>query len=369
MCLRDIKIEGLDKASFGCFAQQIMALCQYYSGEYWKLFVGNKLAASNGASSDSVDLITLDKNYVKAAQKYYGIYMVEDDGDMDFSNHTIYVITMHMKDYPLSTDSFFGDAIHHVLIYSENAEDYIIHDTFCSQTEYHMSKEYIHQHMIKKYRVQRKECSYDEQEVEREIERLYTRPFYDQWIPFVEAFPTMDRKDPEELIRCIQKISEYIDTNAQVFHAIAEDQTCTRVCAKILGRLSYKIKKIMYNFMKQYIKTETISDEYVQERLEKITDYLTIEKKIKMEVENLRTGQPSCMDSLQSLLIEFFEDPMEDNQTLVELGIGGTTLIALASYIEMSYGIEDIDVEQLPAHGTYLDLVLALYHILLHNID
>ena len=362
MSLKNIKIEGLSQIAYDCFLQQLMVVCKYYYGEYWKLFLDVRLKfEENSELGVNCKKLKLDKNYKEAMQQYYGISLVEVTGDMIFTEcNEIYLVSVKAENYPLFINSGENYMEHSFLIYGETEYHYIVNDNYYNVTEFYIDKKLIEQYAVKKYTVKGNSVAKREADVSKNIKDVFMEVFFEKWNDEYERYEKVSNCDVACILQTIKKISEYLDTNAKIAQECYQQQPYIKKCGEILQECVAKINVLYYSFLKEYVKYGAIREEFFEKKIRILNACLLVEQCVKKEIENVLLNRTTYMDAFKEQAEEFLEYKIVYTRKLYEDGIDQYTLLALLSYFEKKNSIDDIDFVFFNVDNTYLEVLLKI---------
>lgn len=288
MCLKNIRIENLSKISYDCFAQQILVLCQYYYGNYWKLFLDDELCLSKILYTTPLSRIQVAsvRNYEIELQKYYGL-KIEERKNIHFINDTtIYLIAIVAKVYPLYTGSLLNQHAHFFLIYGEIGNQYIVNDNYYDTSYFLIDKTLVNRYALKKYLVKREDADIKDINIQAKIDKRLDG-ICREWFSLDLERDILERccDDAVRFLVLLQKTCEYIDGTSKILENYSKDVFDVKESSIKLLDLMHKISIIFYSCLKEYTKGKGFKREFVENKYKKLIEYLFIEKEINEEVK------------------------------------------------------------------------------------
>lgn len=359
MRLRNIRIRNLSKVAYDCLVQQLMILCFYYHGEYWKMFLDVKLDINNVDVGNFGDLV-LKKDYIQSMKKYYGISIVEFKEKMTFEEEEIYLVSLNSEVYPLFISSIENQVEHSFLIYGETLDKYIVNDNYYEKTEFYIDKEIIDQYALKIFKVKRSETQINSEVIKKKVIDIVDDEFGNKWELFYTKISTSRAFEAADILVVIKKICEYLDVGAKIILGYSESQSYINECGKLLQENAAKINALYYAVLKEYIKNEKIRENFFDKKMHQLSCWIKIEKNIKEEIYNFLLDQKSYLVNFKSQIESFLEYQINDTKRLDEDGIDQYILLALLSYLELENNIIDMDFMSFNIEDTYREFLFKV---------
>lgn len=359
MSLRNIRIRNLSKVAYDCLVQQLMILCFYYHGEYWKMFLDVKLDINNVNAGNFGDLV-LKKDYIESMKKYYGISIVEFKEKMTFEEEEIYLVSLNSEVYPLFISSIENQVEHSFLIYGETLDKYIVNDNYYEKTEFYIDKEIIDQYALKIFKVKKSETQINSEEIKKKVIDIVDDEFENKWELFCTKISTSRAFEAADILVAIKKICEYLDVGAKIMLGYSESQSYINECGKLLQENASKINALYYAVLKEYIKNEKIRGIFLDKKMHQLSCWIKIEKNIKEEIYNSLLDQKSYLVNFKSQIESFLEYQINDTKRLDEDGIDQYILLALLSYLELENNIIDMDFMLFNIEDTYREFLFKV---------
>lgn len=370
MGLENIKITNLSKISYDCFLQQLLVLCQYYYGEYWKLFLEENFVWNNESLSciKNTEQLNLKHHYIKAMNVYYGISLIEEEKEISFEKGTeIYIVSMDAINYPLYISSILNEIDHFFLVYEETEKYYVINDNYYGNTAFLIEKTFLNKNIKKLYRVQKNMPSANKDMIAKRLHERLETSFSEKWRWLCLELKNENIYDSAILLNYVKMVSGYVVNEANVLMGCSGNNIFIKEGAMILLEVAEKINTVYYSILKQSMKVEEVETAFLIGKSKQIQNYLLIQDNVKTEIKRIIEGESTIIDELIHQIEYFLEKKINIEEKLYEDKIDQYLLLALISYFEMENNIKDIDVMSFDTDCTYKELIVKIFRYILNN--
>lgn len=353
--------ENNEKTSFNCIEQQYMTLCLYINNDYWKLFLEDNLQLDNNENKYIDKKFFRISNHKKILSDLYGIYLLEVN-KIDFSFENIYLVITDFKNYPF-TMKFEEKGKHGYLIYHEEKKSYIVCDNYYGVTSYKLSKSFLKNknHKIKKV-IFKNSNKIDKNLIKQKIIDKFSRSYYsvinEIYNLLKEKIITKCKKDV--LTDKILDIHSLLKKDVLIVKNISEDDYILK-CGEILDEIAIKIKRIWYSIIKEIIKNDRLSIEFLTKKFEDMKNLLFIEAEVKNEICNILNNKNSIKNLLSKQLKCYlktkknfkFHSAYDDHE--------GFAIMYMIDYFEKKNSLKDINFDEFKNLKYYNDFLLVIY--------
>lgn len=325
-------LDELENSYFDCLSQQICALCYKTHGEYWKLFLDEKVELDfTNVDSDLSDSIKIEYQYMDAPLKYYGIDFYEVDDIYKFEKGETYLVSINAENYPLCKG--LTDIDHYFIIYDFDENNFVIHDEYYKKNCFYLD--------IKKYSklfntIYRVELIGKPIEVK---DKLYLKTvlqfrnlMYKLYKKMKEGY-TFDMNVDVFYLR-LKDIYSLKKRMIIVLNNLVDDknQSSMMMCNLILGKIINKWRATWYNLFKQYIKRGSVSQENLNlEYIKKLID-------MEFNVLNEISSDFKTWNQLSEIFSNLHLNP-NLNEKIYDI-FNGTNIIYFINEIEDYFNIE-----------------------------
>lgn len=358
MDLSKLRIESLTKVAYGCFIQQLMVICKYFRGEYWRLFIGIEFVEEYEANKK---IYKVKKNFVDRLKDQYGIELVDCNQTISFSSDEIYFAAISAKDFPLYVSSIENEVDHYFIIYGEQNDSYIIHDNYYDVTEYYVKKSIIEEKVKEVYKI---EGIKDWKSEKTSILDYYLplKNIEPNWEKLIEYYSNIIETESLNFLSCVKNISEYLGMTACVFEEFCNQSKdkYMEYCGGFLKKNATDISEMYYAFLKEWLKNKKIRDGYYSKKSKDLSKKLTNDKRIKEEIMHCFMGEESLYEKNKNILEKFLENKINEEKKLKDDLIDSYMLLAIISNYEMECNRIDMDLTNFDVNDSYKELILKV---------
>lgn len=348
--INEIKLNNIHGAIYNCFVQQLMTICLYFRGEYWKLFLDNEVHINSSASIDSIEEIidiNLSNNILNAMTQYYGLNLkkIDPNTELKFTNKDdLYIVFFETELYPpakgIEVDE---ETINHAfLIYDEGEDFYIVHDAFYGETSFKLDKKLFKKGLKNIKKVQ--QVDYNDLTSD-EIKNFITLrcekndiDIYRTWFNICKETNSFNYDSSKFFIKL-----RYIGANVGMLSLIIKENAFDNLylieCSKMLYSVFNLIRNIWYSLMKNQIKYKKIDKSIILQKINELVQLFQQEDKIKREVICLINSSPGLLDKINNCLTEYSHRTIPGDRSIYE-DHDGVTILKLINYFDEEFGVE-----------------------------
>ncbi len=373
---KNVEIKGFNQIAFDCYAIQLIALCKYYNGEYWKMLIENPIEYI--PIPDKVNIedrikISYTHNGNKLIKSYYGIdltnYAKDKNTELDFNDNKVFLAIFDTTKYPPTTgmEVDYDSKTHSFIIYNKNEENYIIYDAFYGMKEYYLNKELFYNGVITLYEVQinpqiiNNNLSSDDLVLRRCQEDDYcciTKWFYDCF-----KYNTFSYHKDIFFIK-LRNVFSKVEALGIILREILGENTYVSEASRMLHNIFEQLRGILYYFMKIQLKHKMIDKDTFITKFKQIEDLFKQEDTIRKEVIRiLKNDEKSLSKDIKNKLDKYLGRPVDLNLSVYD-DHDGVTILNLINFIEDEYGLE-FDILSYSGVNTYNDFAVRVFHNLL----
>lgn len=361
-----------EKNAFSCHEQQIMTLCLYAVGEYWKCFLKDRLIKCDNNSLYLEDRFEIKTNAYRLSNEIYGIKWEKTSLPLAFNQNEIYLAFAKCSNYEF-TKKLDQEGYHAFLIFGIVDDSYIINDSYFRVSDYKIpiSKLKLDMDMTRVTILSNRLKACDEETVKKLVIEKLKYPYYDviEQLKILIDNGSVKEVHSADFIDKLIKIYSLLKKDSLVVKSYTND-IYLRKCAKCLDWLAKQFKIIWYSIVKHIIKYEELDLEYVRQKIVEILELFMKEKRIKNEILNrICKRECSLEKKLLDQLIEYLDVQKLDLERSVYDDHEGLAILYLLNYFEDKNNMQEIDFCRYKDYTTYRQYILQLYEdILLQSI-
>lgn len=148
MVFSDLSFEAVENNTFDCYLQQLISLCRYYHGEYYKLLYGEEIFLKEG-------IVDTHSKYNENLLEFYRIQLIQKSKEnIHPSEGRIFIGAIDLHYYPPCNNlSSYDAGKHYIIIHGETEEHYVVHDNFFLKRNYFVFKEFVREGLISSWEV------------------------------------------------------------------------------------------------------------------------------------------------------------------------------------------------------------------------
>lgn len=359
-----------DKAAFNCFEQQIMALCLYIRGEYWRLFLNddiNFLDTSSNFLEDKIEIVLKASELLK---EMYNIEIMWEQKNCEIllNKDEIYLGSLKFKDYEF-TKEIEEKGWHVFLIYGEDEKNFFINDNYYRVSNYKFNK--TKWNLIQKKKVYPiniySNINYEKALITKLVIKKFSKYYYDVFLQINMLFNTNKIKNynTQELSDKLQYIYAAIKKDSLIAKNIAHQDTFLKICAEELDDIANKVRAICYTIIRVIIKYEGKKIDLIIKNIQKIKNILVSEKKIKKEIISILEQKYSLKDRLTDQVIKYIGSSEIDMDRLVCDDHEGIAILLFINYLEDLNNVRELDFMKYQELKSYREYLFMTYRIIL----
>ena len=375
MVARDIEKvvlpEYVTRVMFNCFEQQIMTLCQFYYGEFWKLFTEQKFLYSGKESKELNELYEYKGQILISAEKNYGISVSEiEKKDVVFNDRDLYIFEID-REYYDCTRKLEGDGAHDVIVYGQDNNNYYVCDNYYKYPKRCISKKEVDPGIVRYYKV-----IVDANLGNREVmySDIFAINIHKEYELLCSAFIKSENTDYSlEIIDLFTVLYQFCNKLSLLIRNIDEKKYTNYLstCAEVIDEIVKGVSNSVYSIIKCIIRDEDINYGLAKEKMQVCGDKLRVVQKVLVEVKRIIDKEGSIADSLKKQLGKYIEENEEigvvKESDSVYLTHDKLTILIFLDFFEMENSIIDIDYSEIEGLVTYNDFLLFIYKKVLYQ--
>ena len=154
MVISDLIFEAIENNTFDCYLQQLISLCRFYHGEYYKLLYGEEIFLIKG-------IVDTHSKYNDNLLEFYGIQLIQNTKEnIHPSEERMFIVAIDLHHYPPCNNlSSYDAGEHYIILHGETEEHYVVHDNFFLKKNYFVPKELVREGLISSWEIR---CVFDE---------------------------------------------------------------------------------------------------------------------------------------------------------------------------------------------------------------
>lgn len=372
----ELYIDDLHGVAYDCFVQQLIALCEYYRNEYWKLIVGFEIISTND-DNDSIDRriqIREKKALLENMRKYYGLELVQKSVN-DINNNQVYLINFKTEFYPACkgidlTRDARDSWLHSFILYKVENGKYYINDNFYGLKKYLLDKDTFEKGVYKVYEVvddKEKVAQSDISLLRHSIDMLNTKTLI-EWVSSIKPFK--DTYNEYEYFVILRKICSRLERFSKVLRSIELNSKFDLFILELSNSYSalfHKHRNFWYKMKKYQIRYSGINQEIMYSKMQELLEFLKIENQIN---ERLLELIDNVEDNIASRLLDKVKEynPLAENLSRsVYDDHDGVTLLNFLNYFDKEFSI-DLDAIDFSGKKTYGEFLSVVYKKIIYKI-
>ncbi len=350
---------------FNCFEQQIMTLCKYYRGEFWKLFLKQQFQYTGKESGNICDLYDYKANILICAKEKYGIFIKEiNRNEIVFDGNSMYLFELNSRFYDC-TKELEKEGTHDVIVYGQDKENYLVSDNYYGYPKRIINRNELDQGVIRYYKVHLTD-DYSNRIDDKDFDLFLESP-YEEFSKALDAFIYSESEFSNDLIDILSLLYKHCNKISFVIREIENDvyKDYLFKCSEVIDDNVKNIKNEVYTILKSVFKDENIDYFYAKEKLTKCGKKLKTVNKVLNEVGKIIKNNYSLADILTEQLKKYANENDEVGNIQEQDDVYNThdklTILFFLNFLEKENEITSINYDEILKLKTYREFLTFVY--------